>query len=142
MVALAALSGGCTDAPFNLDWDHTFPQGLSVREDGAIRVTEDEDGRVTGSLSVRAGRQSGRIEVVFLDEKGAPIVPADDEHLEVLVTFSDLATFQQTTPGAFSGYFHGLIAGQTSVYFKLKEGKVGGGTGLWTSQAIDLRVAP
>jgi hypothetical protein len=136
------MVGGCTDSGFNLDWDHTYPEGLSVREDGVVRVRVDQDGQVSGSFSVAVGRQGGYLDVVFLDEKGAAIVPADDEYLDVTVTYSDLATFQQNTPGAFAGRFRGLKAGETTVYFKFKQGAVGQGKGHWTSPAITLRVSP
>jgi hypothetical protein len=91
---------------------------------------------------VRAGRETGVLDVVFLDEKGAAIVPADDEYLEVTVTYPDLATFQQGTPGAFSGRFRGLQTGGTTVVFKYKQGEVGRGKGHWNSPPIELVVTP
>lgn len=140
-VLLAALVSGCTDSPFNLDWDHDIAAGVIVREDGVERVRVDEDGVVSGSLTTVLGGKSGLLEVTFLNEKGAVIVPADDEYMEVTVSFSDLATFEPTAPGAFSGRFLGLKEGQTSVYFKLKQGRVGSGTGHGSSPAIRLTIS-
>lgn len=140
VVALAAV--GCTDLPSSLGWDHTYPEGLIVRENGTVVVRVDEDGEVTGSLTVRAGGTTGELDVVFLDEKGGTIVPGDDEYLEVTISLPDLATFEQPSPGAFRGRIRGLKVGQTSVLFTLKEGEVGRGRGLWTSSAIKLNVTP
>jgi hypothetical protein len=139
--AVAALALGCTDAPFNLDWDHTYPEGLSVREGGVERVRVDKEGKVTGDLAIMVGARTGVLEVSFLDSKGAVLVPADDEYLEVTVAFSDLATFEPVAPGSFTGKLLGLKSGKTSVYFKLKQGEVGGGKGHWTSPAIDLTIS-
>ncbi len=139
-VAMTVLVIGCTDSPLNLGWDHTYPEGLIVREEGVVRVTVDKDGEVSGSFSVGVGQRTGRLDVVFLDEKGATIVPADDEYLEVTVTYPDIAIFEQGTPGVFAGEFRGLKAGQTSVYFKFKQGVVGQGKTHWNSPAIDLMV--
>lgn len=141
-VAIAAVALGCTDAPFNLDWDHDYPAGLSIREDGVERVRVDEDGKVSGTLATRVGGKSGHLEVAFLNEKGVALVPADDEYMEVTVTFSDLATFEPSTPGSFSGRFLGLKAGRTSVIFKVKHGTVGSGKGHWNSPAIELMISP
>lgn len=140
--ALAVLVVGCSDSPFNLDWDRTYPEGLIIREDGVVRITVDDDGKVAGALEVRTGGQTGKLDVVFLNEKGAAIVPADDEYLEVTLAFSDLATFEQGTPGEFSGRLRGVKAGRTDVIFKYKQGSVGSGKGIWNSPAIELTIAP
>lgn len=142
VTALLALVIGCTDNPLGFVWDHTYPEGLVVREDGAVRLTVDKTGKVSGDFSVGAGRQSGQLDVVFLDEDGVAIVPASDEYLEVTVTHKGLATFQQGKPGSFQGRFRGLKAGRTSVLFKFKQGVVGEGKGHWTSPAITLTVTP
>lgn len=138
---LAALVVGCTDAPFNLDWDHNYAEGLVIREDGVERVRVGKDGTVTGDLRIGAGQRSGRLDVVFLDGKGATLVHKDDEYMEVTVTFPDLATFEPSAPGAFSGRLLGLKAGKTSIYFKLKEGTLGSGKGIGPSSAIDLTIS-
>lgn len=142
VAALAVLVVGCSDSPFNLDWDRTYPAGLVIREDGVVRVSVDKDGEVAGSLEVRVGERTGKLDVVFLDEKGAAIIPAEDEYLEVTLAFSDLATFEHVTPGAFSGRLRGVKAGRTDLIFKYKQGTVGSGKGIWNSPAVELTIVP
>jgi hypothetical protein len=142
VATLAAIAVGCTDSPFGFDWDRTYPEELVVREDGVVRLTVDKNGVVSGAFTIGRGQRTGLLDVVFLDEDGAAIVPADDEYLEVTVTYPDIAEFQQGSPGAFRGRFQGLRVGETSVYFKYKRGEVGRGTGHWNSPAIALTVTP
>jgi hypothetical protein len=139
-LALALLVSGCIDSALDPLRDRSTPSGLLITEGGTTLVRVDKDVRVTGQLTVGAGKRSGTLEVTFLDHDGNRIIPAGDEFLEVTVTFEDVAAFEQSVPGGFSGRLAGKSAGKTTTYFKLKHGTVGGGYGNWTSPAIDITV--
>lgn len=139
-LALALLAAGCIDSALDPFRDRSTPSGLLITEGGSTVVRVDKDQRVSGKLTVAAGKRSGTLEVTFLDQDGHRIVPAGDEYLEVTIAYDDVAAFEQSVPGGFSGRLAGKAAGKTIAVFKLKHGKVGDPFVNWNSPAIEITV--
>jgi hypothetical protein len=137
LLALALLVGGCIDSALDPFRDRSVPDGLLVTEGGTTLVRVDKNERVSGNLTVAAGKRTGTLEVTFLDSDGKRIIPAGDESLEVTIAHDDVAVFEQSVPGVFSGRLVGKAAGSTIAIFKLKHGTVYGN---WASPAIEITV--
>ncbi len=122
---LAAVAvAACDDDPTGPADDHHEPAGVRVTMGGVTLVTvQGQD--VTGSLTVAAGEETAHMSVVFLDDEGDPITTDDEEFLEVEITDETVAEFEQDTPGEFGGHLHGVVAGATTIRFKLMHGQVG-----------------
>lgn len=118
VLALAAFAAACSDstlAPFG----HLDVAGMLIRANGQQLVRVDNNGKVTGSLSVRAGSESPYLEVVFLDSKGNPIERETGLDMEVTVGHEDIAVFNQNIPGEFGGRLEGKAVGRTFARFSI-----------------------
>lgn len=121
----AVALGACSDDPVGLE-EHAEPEGVELEMDGAVVATYDGS-TWTGDLELVQGDETAIVTVRFVDHDGEAIVPDEDSYLEVEIGDETVAEFVQDTPGAFSGRFHGIAAGDTYAVVRLMHGAVGTG---------------
>jgi hypothetical protein len=120
LTAAVAL-GACTN-PVTPE-SHVSPTGFEILQNGQVVVAE-QNGSLTGSLTLQAGQTLGPVTVRFRD--GANVVAPDPSYfLEVAVANEAIVRFAPTTPGALTGSFQALSPGTTTMRVRWMHGRVG-----------------
>jgi len=112
--------------------------GLDVTQSGQTIVTV-RTGHVQGSLFVEVDLTTPTLSVTFMNEDGQ-VVSVSGRSMDAQIANEALATFTQTSPGAFAGTLAGISDGTTAIVFRLVEGTTGTGQVLYTSPSIPVEV--
>lgn len=142
-LGLAAMVGlvACDDDPTGLDDDHAEPEGVQLVMNGQTIATYDGDTQTwTGEMDVDVGMETPHIDVRFVDHDGNEVELDADNYLEVEVEDTNIAEFEQDTPGEFGGHLHGNAVGETDVVFRLMHGAVGSGHADFVTTAVHAHV--
>jgi len=140
LALLGSLAAGACSDPAGLD-EHAEAEGAVLRLDGQVVARYDGDARRwTGELTVARGQTTGQIAVEFVDHDGKALATGSGFYLEVEVANTTVASFNQATPGGFSGTLQGKASGQTTAVFKLMHGSVGRGHSDFNTAPATVRV--
>jgi hypothetical protein len=140
-LALAPLALVATSCRQSTSVDgETTPVGLVVAVAGSTLIVVHGTTASEG-FHVAAGQTTAVFTVTFTDGKGQPVVPADG-YMGGEVESPNVATFEPTTPGAYTGQLQGKLVGLTRARFKLYRGTVGSGALIYTSPWITVVVEP
>ncbi len=108
---------------------------------GNISVAMATDVLTAGSVALLPGAEAF-VRIEFLDRVGNPIVPLAGEFLQVEIADPTVGEWRPDAAGGFEGHLRGLMAGTTTIRFKLMSGTVGSGdaVAVFVPLAIDLIV--
>jgi hypothetical protein len=102
---------------------HVSPTGFEILQNGQVVVAE-QNGSLTGNLTLQAGQTLGPVTVRFRD--GANVVAPDASYfLEVAVANEAIVRFTPSSPGALTGSFQALAPGATTMRVRWMHGRVG-----------------
>ncbi len=134
-LAAALVACGSSTAP----GETNTPVGVVVSMgDSTVVVAHGTDAE--GSFRVQAGDSTPAFSVTFVDGDGKP-VPVSGSYMGGEVLGSVVASFEATSPGAFTGVIIGGEAeGSTRARFSLYHGAAGSGEKTYTSPWITVTV--
>lgn len=136
VVCLLTLSVACGEGPTEHD-EEVDIHGMVISDAGTPVVTDD-DGVVTGSISVDAGEETADYAFTFLDHDGDPVTSGlSDFTVEATVDDVDVAVFHATSD--FEAHFEGISVGSTTVVISLVH--AADGDDHYTSPPIDVDVS-
>jgi len=125
----------CGDGPLGHE-DDVHVHGMIIDDSGTPVVTDD-DGFVTGSITLDAGDETPDYTFTFVDHDGDPITSGLDAFtLEATVDDTGVAIFHSTAD--FEAHFQGISAGSTTVVISLVH--TADGDEHYVSPAIDVTV--
>ena len=142
LMAGLLVTAACSDDPAGVDDDHGEEvEGVQLVLNGQVIASYDGDtGSWTGEMEVPVGTETAHIDVRFVDHDGDAVALDSDFYLMVEVEDTNIAEFEQDTPGEFGGHLHGKSVGETDVVFSLMHGAVGAGHADFVTAAVHAHV--
>jgi hypothetical protein len=136
-LAAVLILGGCDDDPVGTDQDHSEPVQVEIAL-GDVVIARAFVGTSTGFIGAQVNQETADLDVTFLDEENALVVPGSDEYLEVVVADGSVAVWESNTAGGFSGRIGGLSVGQTTAVFRFMHGAPGSGHADFESHPVNI----
>jgi hypothetical protein len=134
--AVLAL-GACDEDPVASDQDHSEPAQVEISI-GDVVLARAFVGSSTGFIGAQVNQETADLNVVFLDDEAALVVPGSDEYLEVVVADESIAVWESDTIGGFTGRISGLSVGETTAVFRLMHGAPGTGHADFASHPVNI----
>lgn len=139
LLALPALlvMGACDDE------DPIIPSAPEVSalslESSGTPVVEIDGATVTGNVEVDEGAETDPLDVFAFDDEGEEIDLAG-YYLSAEIEDEDVASFDAEAETDFRGTIEGLVAGETTMTFRITTASGGAGTEIYESPAITIVV--
>lgn len=119
---LFILVTGCDDNPTeNEEHDHFEAVGLVITDSGN-EIVRNENGQVTGKITVKNGEETALLRIKFIDEHDGDLVtPTEDEYtLGYTIDDETVAEFEQhSEDGKWNFHIHGKKIGSTTIEIKI-----------------------
>lgn len=124
LLLFAILISSCSDDDNPVEHeehDHFEAVGLVISSNGT-EVVRNENGEVTGKITVENGKETSQLVLQFIDEHDGDLgVPEGDEFsLDYTIADSTIASLlQKSTDGNWNFHIQGKKAGSTTIEIKI-----------------------
>lgn len=134
------LSISCSNPVDTHDDDHhEEPAGFVLKLNGTNVISQQPNGTLSGSFSMKVAEETDLIRLFFVSEDGDEFTPEDEEYsLQAEFSTNEIVHFEQhEEDGKWAFHLHAEAVGSTSLTLKLMHG----GHSDFRTQAIPITVS-